>query len=1027
MKIFRIKWSRLGITAKFSLSFTLMLAFMMLIAATGYFSLLHIRKAEQKIRHSTTIEHLVLEMDRGLEKARRLHGNFFLQYQYIGLQAAHEAYAQPSVHEIAQVISQSSRLKNLLFNSETNNFAEINPADVNLYLSSAERFAKTSIEAVELVSQRAAPQRGLEAQLKAVSAELENELKSFPDLWSTHIQASSYYSEYLVSRQRFLMQSTLNVLTELRSNVVLETTLTIEKRSSIFKHIETYEKLAVNLLDVDLAINGKLHDFILQEQAVSPLSKRLKQLTQEEVELGERQIDYVHDMASFTMLTIAVLAAFVVLYIARLMHSSITRNVLQLTTAAGEFSRDNLDIRVQTNSQDELGQLGNIFNKMAARLKDLIENLEKKVEQRTAELSASEQRFRHLVKDLPKIAVQGYNKHRKVIYWNRASESLYGYSDKEAIGRKLEELIIPNSMKGDIIHATHNWFDNDIAPPAREITLQNKKGEDVPVYSSHVTLTDLHGEKTMYCVDIDLAELKLAQEEGRKSETFYRQLFTHSTSLLGVYEAVDNGRDFIFKDRNKAGEEITGISREESLGRSVTELFPAFEDFGFLESFRKVWHTGEPEYHPASFYKDARLEGWYDTRIYKLPSGEIVCLADDITTQKQDEEEKHAMELRLQRAQKMEAIGLLAGGVAHDLNNILSAIVGYPELLLLDLPQDSQLRQPLEATKEAGERATAVVADLLTVARGVASTKEPRDLNVLIREYLESPEFLNLKSCHPSIQFEQHLAVTLPAILCSPIHVKKSIMNLVINGAEAIEKEGTVSLVTRCHTPGKTWAHKHGLDPRDYVVLSISDTGSGIQEQDIDHIFEPFYTKKMMDNKSGTGLGLSIVWNAMQDHQGTVTVSRNDNTTTFDLHFPATDQKIPAPNKPVRDMRLQGKGETILVVDDEPQQLNLARRMLELLGYEVACQSSGENALVYLQDHQVDLVLIDMLMAPGMNGRQTYEQMAKLKPGQKAVIASGFSESDDVKAALNLGVGGFIQKPFSIDQLGRAIHSALHR
>lgn len=1027
MRISWKKWSRLGITGKFSLAFTLMLAFMMLIAATGYFSLLHIRKAEQKIRQSTTIELLVLEMDRGMEKARRLHGNFFLQYQYIGLQAAHEAYAQPSVHEIARVISQSSRLKNLLFNSKTNNLPEINQADVNLYLSSAERFAKTSIEAVELISQRAAPKRGLEAQLKAVSLLLDKELKPFPDLWSTHIQACSYYTEYLVSRQRFLMQSTLNVFSELRSRAGLETRITNEKKSAIFNHIGTYEKLAVNLLDVDLAISGKLRDFSLQEQAVSPLSKRLKQLTQKEVELAEHQIDYIHDMTGFIMIGITILAAFAVLYIARLMHNSVTKNVLQLTTVAGEFSRDNLDIRVQANSQDELGQLGSIFNKMAARLKDLIENLEKKVEQRTADLSASEQRFRHLVNDLPKIAVQGYDSERKVIYWNRASERLYGYSAKEAIGKKLEELIIPAPMIDDIILTTQNCYENNIATPASEITRQNKDGNHMPVYSSNVILTGHQGEKTLYCIDIDLAELKLAQEEGRKNESFYRQLFAHSTSGVIVYEAIDNGRDFMFKDLNKAGEEIGRISREESLGRSMTELFPAIKESGLLEAFRKVWHSGEPEYQPPLFYKDAWAEGWYNCRIYKLPSGEIVALFDDITTQKQAEEEKLAMELQLQRAQKMEAIGLLAGSVAHDLNNILSAIVGYPELLLLDLPQDSELRQPLEATKEAGERATAVVADLLTVARGIASTKEPRDLNVLIREYLKSPEFLKLQANHPYVQFEQQLAPTLPAILCSPSHINKSIMNLVTNGAEAIEKSGTVSLATRCHTPTQSWAHKHGLELMDYVVLSISDTGGGIQEQDIDHIFEPFYTKKMMDHNSGTGLGLSIVWNAMQDHQGAVIVSRSDNTTTFDLHFPATDQTISAPNKPVRDMRLQGKGEIILVVDDEPQQRNLARRMLELLGYEVACQASGENALAYLQDHQVDLVLIDMLMPPGMNGRQTYEQMVELKPGQKAVIASGFSESDDVKAALKLGAGGFIQKPYSINQLGRAIQAALHR
>jgi CheY-like chemotaxis protein len=275
--------------------------------------------------------------------------------------------------------------------------------------------------------------------------------------------------------------------------------------------------------------------------------------------------------------------------------------------------------------------------------------------------------------------------------------------------------------------------------------------------------------------------------------------------------------------------------------------------------------------------------------------------------------------------------------------------------------------------------------------------------------------------------FEQQLAATLPAILCSPVHVKKSIMNLVTNAAEAIDNRGLVTLSTKTYSPDPKWAKEHGLEPREYVVLSVSDTGSGIEEKDIDHIFEPFYTKKVMGNLSGTGLGLSVVWNTMLDHQGSVMVSRKEGKTVFDLHFPATIETIPAIGKQVRDMNLQGKGEKILVVDDEPRQRNLSRSMLELLGYTVVCMDSGENALLYLQSHRVDLVLLDMLMDPGINGRQAYEQMIKINPGQKAIIASGFSESDDVKAALALGAGGFIQKPYSIDQLGRAIKEALQQ
>ncbi len=1027
MDIVKQRWSRLGITGKFTLAFTLMLAFLMLIATTGSFSLFYIGNAEEKIRKSMAIEQLVLRMDRGLEKARRLHGNFFLQYRYIGLEEAFTAYMQPSIQEIDKVIMLSSNLKTLLSQPDVSNFADIDQADVNLYLKSAERFAETSVEAVKLVSKRAAPEVGLEVKLHTISLRLEKELKPFPDLWVVFTQVNLNYKDYRISRQRFLMQSALNVLNELRSDIELKTSLENAAKSSLLSLIDTFQTLAQELLDVDLAISGKLLDFSLQEQMVSPLSKKLIQLTRQEVERTEHQIKYIHRVAVGIMLTISLIAAFAVLYIAGMMHKSITRNVLRLATVAEEFSKGNLDVRVERKSKDELGRLGVIFNTMAARLKDLVENLENKVAQRTAELSESEQRFRHLVNDLPKIAIQGFDVERKVVYWNHTSEALYGYSEKEALGRKIEELIFPDSKKNDIVHTFQNWISNDTDFPSSEIILRNKEGGDVPVYSSHVMQTSYQGEKTMYCVDIDLTELKLAQEKGRKSEFFYRQLFKHSTSGVAVFEAIEDGRDFIFKDLNKAGEDIDRISSDEVIGRRVTELFPGFQESGLLYVFCKVWQTGEPEYHPVYFYKDNRIEGWRSNRVYKLESGEIVSVYNDITSQKQAEWEKQAMEYRLQRAQKMEAIGLLAGGVAHDLNNILSAVVGYPEILLLDLPGESKLRQPLTAIKEAGERATAVVADLLTVARGVANAKEPRDLNNLVQEYLESPEFLSLQSHHPYVQFSQQLASSLPAIWCSPVHVKKCIMNLVANGAEAIDGSGIVNLSTRSDIPEQTWAHEHGLDLIEYVVLSVSDTGSGIQEKDLDHIFEPFYTKKVMGNLSGTGLGLTVVWNTMQEHNGAVIVNSSDNATLFELYFPATSETFPAPDNQAYDTDLQGKGEIILVVDDEPQQRDLASSMLTILNYKATCRDSGENALAYLQGHHVDLVLLDMLMAPGMNGCQTYEQMISINPGQKAVIISGFSESDDVKAALAMGAGKFIKKPYSINQLGRAIKETLAR
>lgn len=378
----------------------------------------------------------------------------------------------------------------------------------------------------------------------------------------------------------------------------------------------------------------------------------------------------------------------------------------------------------------------------------------------------------------------------------------------------------------------------------------------------------------------------------------------------------------------------------------------------------------------------------------------------------------------LNRAKRMESIGLMAGGVAHDLNNILSGIVGYPELLLHNLPKDSKLREPIEAIRESGHRAATVVEDLLTVARGAASVREHHELNSLIQEYLDSPECKKLKSLHPNITYYQQLVATQSGLLCSSVHIKKCLMNLVTNAAEAIAGSGEVTVSTFNTQITAAASINNDLEEGSYVVFSIQDTGSGISGTDVAHIFEPFYTQKIM-GRSGTGLGLTVVWNTMEDHNGKVFVESDENGTCFQLYFPVAEKKSVIQVKNDNAEELYHINEHILIVDDEPPLRDLASQMLRTMGCNVDSVSSGESAVEFIKKNPVDLILLDMLMEPGMNGRQTYEEIIKLYPNQKAIIASGFSENDDVKATLRLGASGFIKKPYSMNQLGRAVKEAL--
>jgi PAS domain S-box-containing protein len=396
----------------------------------------------------------------------------------------------------------------------------------------------------------------------------------------------------------------------------------------------------------------------------------------------------------------------------------------------------------------------------------------------------------------------------------------------------------------------------------------------------------------------------------------------------------------------------------------------------------------------------------------------------DITDRKQVEEALRESEKKIARYKKMESLGLLAGGVAHDLNNILSGIVSYPELLLLSLPEESKFRKHIEAIQRSGQRAAAVVDDLLTVARGVATTKEPLNLNDMVGDYLHSPEFITLKQFHPEVTFQTNLDSDLLNINGSHVRIMKAVMNLMTNASESIEDSGNVTISTMNRYIDRPLKGYDDVDIGEYVVLSVSDDGSGISPDDLERIFEPFYTKKVM-GRSGTGLGLAVAWNVVQDHKGYISVTTDENGTTFELFFPMTRKKISLNNYAISIEDFKGDGETILVVDDDESQRDISCKMLETFDYKTKAVSSGEETVEYLKENTVDLILLDMIMDPGINGCETYERIIKIHPNQKAIIVSGFAETADVKKTQKLGAGKYIKKPLTLERLGPILRDEL--
>lgn len=400
-------------------------------------------------------------------------------------------------------------------------------------------------------------------------------------------------------------------------------------------------------------------------------------------------------------------------------------------------------------------------------------------------------------------------------------------------------------------------------------------------------------------------------------------------------------------------------------------------------------------------------------------------LTQEIVDRKRAEKDQRQLEIQLRKSQKMEAIGTLAGGVAHDLNNILSGIVSYPELLLMDVPPESPLRQPLLTIQESGLKAAAIVQDLLTLARRGVSVTEVTNLNQLIEQYLKSPENHKILEYHPGVKVETCLQPKIFNILGSPIHLSKTIMNLVSNAAEAMPSGGAIHITTENQYIDRPIKGYDTVAEGDYVKLTVSDNGVGISPEVIDRIFEPFYTKKTM-GRSGTGLGMAVVWGTVKDHDGYIDVqSELGEGTAFTLYFPITRKKLPTEKPDILADMYMGKGESILVVDDVKQQREIASRMLKKLGYNVLSVPSGEEALIYLQENTADLLVLDMIMNPGIDGLETYKKILKFHPRQKAIIASGFSESRQVKAAQKMGAGSYLKKPYSFEKIGLAVKAEL--
>ncbi len=520
-------------------------------------------------------------------------------------------------------------------------------------------------------------------------------------------------------------------------------------------------------------------------------------------------------------------------------------------------------------------------------------------------------------------------------------------------------------------------------------------------------------------------EKKKAEKALEESEANYRTIFDTANDAIFVHD-LSTGQ---ILDVNQKTCDMYGYTFEEARCTDVEAFSKGVSPYSQKEALDRIRKAAQG--YPQIFEWKARHKNgktfWVEVNLKRIAIGDedrLLAIVRDISERKRAEKERAALEEKLHRAQKMESLGLMAGGIAHDLNNILSGIVTYPELLLMDLTEESPLREPLKTIQESGKRAVDVVADLMTIARGVATGKNPLNLNTMVSGYLGSPEFRKLERTHALVNFKTELAPDLLNMRGSSTHISKMLMNLVANACEAIEAGGEVTISTQNRYLDEPLKGYEDVRSGEYVLLTVSDDGSGISPEDLGRIFEPFYTKKVME-RSGTGLGLAVVWNTVQDHSGYINVKSRETGTVFELYFPVTREAVAALEETAPLEDYQGHGERILVVDDEERQREIADSVLKKLRYQVETAAGGEEAISYVKENAVDLILLDMVMPKGMNGRETYEEIIKIRPGQRAIIASGYAKTEEVEKAQKLGVGQYIKKPYTLATLGLAVKAAL--